>query len=83
MTASEILRVRASQLQTRGLLPLEELAQLTDRWSGAMLMAIWTEAALLAAGDRRKAIAAEDLAQAYERVRSRPVRLRAEADHVT
>lgn len=79
----EILRVRASQLKTRGLLPLEELAQLTDNWSGAMLMAIWTEAALLAAGDRRKAIAAEDLAQAYERVRSRPVRLRAEAVHVT
>jgi len=69
----EILRVRASQLRTRGQLPLEELAQLTEGWSGAMLMAIWTEAALIAAGDRRTAIAPEDFSPG---VRESPVTTR-------
>lgn len=74
----KILQVRAAQLTTIDPLPLEDLARLTDGWSGAMLTAIWTEAALVAAGDGRTAIADEDLALAFERVRTRPVRARAE-----
>lgn len=74
----KILQVRAAQLTTIDPLPLENLARLTDGWSGAMLTAIWTEAALVAAGDGRTAIADEDLALAFERVRTRPVRARAE-----
>lgn len=74
----KILQVRAEQLRTIDPLPLEDLARLTDGWSGAMLTAIWTEAALIAAGDGRTAIADEDLALAFERVRNRPVRARAE-----
>lgn len=75
----KILQLRASQLETLDPLPLEDLAQLTDGWSGAMLTAIWTEAALLAAGDGRASIADEDLALAFERVSTRPARVRAEA----
>lgn len=73
----QILQIGAARLKTLDPLPLEDLARLTDDWSGAMLTAIWTEAALLAAGDTRTAISSEDLAIAYERVRSRPVRERA------
>ncbi|KQY23273.1 hypothetical protein ASD16_12010 [Cellulomonas sp. Root485] len=75
----EILQVRAKGLKTVGVLPLEEIAQLTDGWSGAMLTAIWTEAAILAASDKRQAIADEDMARAYERVTSRPVHAKREA----
>lgn len=74
----KILQVSAGQLETVDPLPLEDLAQMTEGWSGAMLTAIWTEAALLAAGDRRTAIADEDLALALERVRMRPARVRSE-----
>lgn len=70
----EILRVRAGKLVTSGELPLEDLAVLTDGWSAAELTAIWTEAALVAAGDDREAISPEDLAAAYERVARRPRR---------
>lgn len=73
-----ILQVRAQQLETKGALPLEEIAELTDGWSGAELSAIWTEAALLAASDRRRAIADEDLAVAFERVQNRPAHIRSE-----
>lgn len=74
----EILKMKAGELQVEDRLPIDELARSTDGWSGAMLTAIWTEAALLAAGDQRSKIADEDLAIAYERVRSRPVRGRTE-----
>ncbi|MGJ0203045.1 AAA family ATPase [Leucobacter sp. gxy201] len=70
----EILQVRASQLETSDELPLEDVAVLTDGWSAAELTAIWTEAALVAAGDDREAISPEDLAMAYERVARRPRR---------
>ena len=78
----KILQVRARTLKTVDPLPLEELAQLTEGWSGAMLTAIWSEAALLAADDGRKAIADEDVASAYELVRTRPAHVRSEASHV-
>ena len=68
-----ILGVRSAGVRTRGPLPLEEIAAATDGWSGAMLAAIWTEAALLAAQDGRRAISDEDLARAFERVSARPV----------
>lgn len=70
----EILQVRARQLRTVGELPLEDIAALTQNWSAADLTAIWTEAALVAAGDGRDKIAGEDVAQAFERVASRPRR---------
>lgn len=70
----EILKVRAGQLSTVGELPLEDLAALTDGWSAAELTAIWTEAALVGAGDGREFIAAEDVAQAFERILARPRR---------
>ncbi|GAA2945259.1 ATP-binding protein [Glutamicibacter bergerei] len=78
----EILKMKAGELQVEDRLPIDELARSTDGWSGAMLTAIWTEAALLAAGDQRSKIADEDLAIAYERVRSRPVRGRTEGADV-
>lgn len=70
----EILKVRASQLQTIGELPIEDIAAMTDGWSAADLTSIWTEAALVAAGDSRAVIAPEDVACAFERVASRPRR---------
>ncbi|MCK6212140.1 AAA family ATPase [Georgenia sp. EYE_87] len=70
----EILRVRASQLKTLGELPLEDIAALSEGWSAAELTSVWTEAALLAAGDSRDVLAAEDVAQAFERVAQRPRR---------
>lgn len=70
----EILRVGARKLTTSGELPLEDVAALSSGWSAAELTAIWTEAALVAAGEGRGAIAAEDLAIAYERVASKPRR---------
>jgi transitional endoplasmic reticulum ATPase len=71
----EILQVRARQLKTAGELPLEDIAALTEGWSAADLTAIWTEAALVAAGDGRNEIASEDVAQAFERVATRPRRM--------
>lgn len=78
-----ILQLRARQLETEGTLPLEEIAELTEGWSGAELSAIWTEAALLAAADQRRAIADEDLAVAYERVSNRPAHIRSKDNDVT
>jgi transitional endoplasmic reticulum ATPase len=70
----EILKVRSSQLRTSDDLPLEELAQFSDGWSAAELTSVWTEAALIAAGDQRSRITGEDLAQGFERVATRPRR---------
>ena len=68
----KILGVGAARLKTSGELPIEDVAALTGGWSAAELTAIWAEAALLAVGDGREAISGEDMAQAYERVASRP-----------
>ncbi|HEY3684227.1 MAG TPA: AAA family ATPase [Streptosporangiaceae bacterium] len=70
----EILKVGAQRVRTTGDLPLEEVAMLTDGWSAARLSSIWTEAALVAAGDNRKSISDEDVALAFERVGNRPTR---------
>lgn len=79
----EILQVRASQLKTIGTLPLVEIASITEGWSGARLNSIWTEAGLVAAGDGRSSIAGEDLAQAFDRVQSRPTREVQESNNVS
>lgn len=70
----QILRVHSRHLKTSGDLPLEDIAVLSEGWSAADLTSIWTEAALVAAGDSRGEIAPEDIAQAYERVAERPRR---------
>jgi transitional endoplasmic reticulum ATPase len=70
----EILSVRAGYLATSGDLPVEDIAVLSEGWSAAELTAIWTEAALVAAGDDRESISAEDVAQAFERVATKPRR---------
>lgn len=61
-----ILEVDSVRLSTSGTLPLEEIADGSDGWSAARLASIWTEAALLAARDRREAIDGEDLLAAFE-----------------
>lgn len=70
----EILQLGAGQMQTEGTLPLEAVAAATDGWSAARLSSLWTEAALLAVADGRRAIVDEDVARAVERVARRPVR---------
>jgi len=61
-------------MKTNGTLPLKSVAAASHGWSAARLSSLWTEAALLAAADGRKAIVDEDVAQAFERVARRPVR---------
>lgn len=70
----EILQLGAGKIKTEGVLGLEMVAAASDGWSAARLASLWTEAALLAAGDGRRAIVDEDVAQAFERVARRPVR---------
>jgi transitional endoplasmic reticulum ATPase len=61
---------------TRGQLPFEEVANLTDGWSGADLVAIWNEAALVAIGDGRSVIMAEDFVKDIDVFRTNGVRPR-------
>jgi transitional endoplasmic reticulum ATPase len=63
-----ILERAGHSVATRGVLPLALIASLTDGWSAAELALVWSEAALLAAVDDRKAIVGEDLLGGYERV---------------
>lgn len=63
-----ILRVSASRLATSGQLPHDSVAAHTQSWSGAELSAIWSEAALLAVTDDRRAIMAEDYLGGHARV---------------
>lgn len=69
-----ILRARAGRLRTVGQLPHDEVADWTASWSPADLAAIWTEAALLAASDGRRAIALEDYVGGFECVASQRAR---------
>jgi transitional endoplasmic reticulum ATPase len=66
-----ILQTTAADLKTEGDLPYEEVASLTEQWSPADLSAIWSDAALLAVVDERRAIMAEDCWAAYQRVAER------------
>lgn len=69
----EILEVsmRTLNIDLHADMPLEDIAARTDGWSAARLTSLWTEAALLAASDRRDALCEEDLVGAYERLSSR------------
>lgn len=69
-----ILEVARHKHQTTDDLPLADIAAATNGWSAAKLVSLWTEAALIAAGDGRGRIAGEDMAQRYERVARRPDR---------
>lgn len=66
-----ILATTAAKLKTEGDLPYDEVASRTEGWSPADLSAIWSDAALLAVVDERRAIMAEDCWAAYERVAAR------------
>ena len=72
----EILRASSRHVRTVGDLPHEAVAAATDGWSGAMLSAIWSEAALLAVQDGRNRINANDYIGGLQRValQPRPVR---------
>jgi len=69
-----ILNIGARRIQCSSDLPLFDIALRSHDWSAARLTSIWTEAAMIAASDRRTRIAGEDMAQAYERVARRPER---------
>lgn len=69
-----ILEIGTRKIQCSRDLPLIDIAIRSHDWSAARLTSIWTEAAMIAASDRRKQIAGEDMAQAYERVARRPDR---------
>lgn len=70
----QILEVGSRRLSIAKNLPLRDIAALTETWSAAEVTSLWTEAAHVAAGERRGQIAGEDLARAFERVSVRPRR---------
>jgi transitional endoplasmic reticulum ATPase len=63
-----ILKASAKHILANENLPHEWVSQNTDGWSAAELSAIWSEAALLAAGDDRTEIIIEDYIGGFERV---------------
>ena len=65
---TDILVKTAREVQTCGPLPFKEVAAKTGGWSAAELVQIWTEAALLAVADDRRAIRDEDFYGGFERV---------------
>ncbi len=69
----QILHAGARRLRVNGELPLEDIAARTEA-GRCRLKLLWTEAALIAAEDRRKSIAGEDLIRAFERIVQRPIR---------
>ena len=64
----DILRKTANRLRTKDPLPHGLVAANSDGWSAAELSAIWSEAALLAVGDKRCKIYEEDYIGGFERV---------------
>ena len=64
----DILKKTARKLSTRGPLPHENIARISEGWSAADLAQIWSEAALLAAADGRSQIWEEDYIGGFERV---------------
>ncbi|ELP64637.1 ATPase, AAA family [Streptomyces turgidiscabies Car8] len=63
-----ILEVSARTLNKGQELPHSYIAEKTSNWSAAELVAVWSEAALLAVTDSRDAIFADDYICGYERV---------------
>ncbi|MDB5529185.1 MAG: ATP-dependent proteasome regulatory subunit [Devosia sp.] len=70
----QILLVSARTHRISDDLHFGEIARATEGWAAAKLTSLWSEAALIAAGDGRDFIAGEDMDQAFERVASRPRR---------
>jgi len=70
----QILQVGSRKLSVSTHLPLRELAAATEGWTPADVSSLWSEAALIAAGESRGRIAGEDLARSFERVARRPRR---------
>ena len=71
----DILEKTANPLTTKDALPHRDIAARTRGWSAAELAAIFKQAALLAAKDKRRAIGEEDYIGGFERVtlsRERP-----------
>ena len=64
----DILRRTARDLKVAEPIPYEDMARMSDGWSGADLTAIWKEAALFAVGDNRTSICSEDCVGGLERV---------------
>ena len=64
----DILEKTARGLKIADPLPHEELARISEGWSGADLSAIWKEAALLTVSDERNSICLEDYLGGFERV---------------
>lgn len=63
-----ILRTSSKKLGTKENLPHGVIAERTQGWSAADLVAIWTEAALLCVTDGRKRLSSEDYLGGFERV---------------
>lgn len=63
-----ILLTSSKKLGTKKDLPHQIIAEKTEGWSAADLVAIWTEAALLCVTDGRKQLASEDYLGGFERV---------------
>jgi transitional endoplasmic reticulum ATPase len=66
-----ILRAAGKGLTLREPLPHARVASLTDGWTAAELAGIWSEAAVLAVRDSRRAICTEDYRGGFERVAER------------
>lgn len=64
----DILRKTSQSLRTEGTLGHTSIARQTAGWSGAELVAIWSEAALLAVEDGRTTIREEDYLGGFQRV---------------
>lgn len=67
----EILMRSTARHTTAPALPIPEIVTRTEGWSAAELVLIIAEAGQIAASDKRRAIAAEDFAQGFERVAAR------------
>lgn len=69
-----ILKASSRQINFSRQPNLMELADLTEGWMAADLAAIWTEAAILAALDRRQTLCLEDVYEAIPRVQRVTIR---------
>jgi transitional endoplasmic reticulum ATPase len=78
-----ILQISAGRLATSGSLPHYAVAAQTESWSGAELSAIWSEAALLAVADGRRAIMAEDYLGGFARVNAQRRRVKLTGEMAT
>lgn len=64
----DILSKSATGKNFQAPLPFDLIAEKSEGWSGAELVAIWTESALLAVSDNRDVVLAEDFVGGWQRV---------------